>query len=407
MAYTGVRVTVTTTPAPAPSTIAADRPALTTRFLDFWLLGGASILVWLVMFTADGFRSSWAIDQHFRYLAVTTLSLSVLLNYPHFLMSYKLAYSRGRPFVLTYWWQLVVVPIGLTALFAAAYVFYDVPVSTLSPVSHASQTLSGWGVNAQLVAGPRLGDLLFTAAFNLMVFTIGWHYTKQVFGCMMVYAHFDGYALTKAQRDLTKWALLSIWGMSFVDNNIGGDFRVFADFSYSSLDLPDVAGPISEFIVSAGFLLVLYKVFYANYKATGQRPSLNLLAPFVALYVWWVPYMRQEEFYLLLTPLFHSLQYLAFAYKMEDARLRTTRHREAWATATIVGAVLGGWIVFEFAPDAIDGRLGTFDTWGMYFFFTAAMLFINIHHYFIDNVVWRFKDPQVRSYLLSRPPASS
>ena len=153
MAYTGVRVTVTTTPAPAPSTIAADRPALTTRFLDFWLLGGASILVWLVMFTADGFRSSWAIDQHFRYLAVTTLSLSVLLNYPHFLMSYKLAYSRGRPFVLTYWWQLVVVPIGLTALFAAAYVFYDVPVSTLSPVSRASQTTE-W-VGCERTAGCR------------------------------------------------------------------------------------------------------------------------------------------------------------------------------------------------------------------------------------------------------------
>jgi len=30
----------------------------------------------------------------------------------------------------------------------------------------------------------------------------------------------------------------------------------------------------------------------------------------------------------------------------------------------------------------------------------AAMLFINTHHYFIDNVVWRFKDPQVRAYLL-------
>lgn len=55
---------------------------------------------------------------------------------------------------------------------------------------------------------------------------------------------------------------------------------------------------------------------------------------------------------------------------------------------------------FEFVPDAIDSRLGTVDAWGMYFFFTAAMLFINIHHYFIDNVVWRFKDPQVRAYLL-------
>ena len=36
-----------------------------------------------------------------------------------------------------------------------------------------------------------------------------------------------------------------------------------------------------------------------------------------------------------------------------------------------------------------------------FFFFTAAMLFINVHHYFFDNVLWRFKNPEVRAYLLS------
>ena len=49
----------------------------------------------------------------------------------------------------------------------------------------------------------------------------------------------------------------------------------------------------------------------------------------------------------------------------------------------------------------MDSRVGTNDAWGMSFFVTAAMLFINIHHYFIDNVLWRFKDPRVRAYLLS------
>jgi hypothetical protein len=29
------------------------------------------------------------------------------------------------------------------------------------------------------------------------------------------------------------------------------------------------------------------------------------------------------------------------------------------------------------------------------------MLFINMHHYFIDNVLRRFKDPEIRAYLLS------
>ena len=122
----------------------------------------------------------------------------------------------------------------------------------------------------------------------------------------------------------------------------------------------------------------------------------------MALYIWWLPLARQDEFYFLLVPLFHSLQYLAFVYKMEDMRLQT-----AWPparrgrTAIIAGLVdrrLVGVRVRSRMPWTT--RLGTFDAWGMFFFFTAAMLFINIHHYFIDNVIWRFKDPQVRAYLL-------
>ena len=44
---------------------------------------------------------------------------------------------------------------------------------------------------------------------------------------------------------------------------------------------------------------------------------------------------------------------------------------------------------------------GTFDAWRVYFFFIAAMLFINIHHYFIDNVLWRFHNKEVRELLLA------
>ncbi|MBI4888914.1 MAG: hypothetical protein HY824_17575, partial [Acidobacteria bacterium] len=312
----------------APTGSPPHAGALTTRFLDFWLLGGASLLVWLVMISLQGFRASWAVDQHFKNLTVTTASLSLLVNYPHFLISYKLAYTRGRSFIVRNWWQLIAVPALLVGVFALAFFNYAVPVGQVPVVSRAAATLAPLGANAQVLAGPRFGDLLFTAVFNVMIFTVGWHYTKQVFGCMMVYAHFDGYTLTRGQRTLTRWALLTIWGMNFVYNNIGGGANTFSQFTYHSFDLPDIAGPLSEIIVGAGFVLVLYKVFYANYTMTGARPSLNMLAPFVALYVWWLPQTRQYEFYFLLTPLFHSLQYLAFVYKIEDTRLRRVRHRE-------------------------------------------------------------------------------
>ena len=126
-----------------------------------------------------------------------------------------------------------------------------------------------------------------------------------------------------------------------------------------------------------------------------------MLVPFAAQYVWWLPVTRQFEFYFLLTPMFHSLQYLAFVYKMEGTRLRSEPRREVKATLLVSGLVLAGWMAFELLPNTLDTALGTFAAWQMFFFFTAAMLFINVHHYFIDNVLWRFKNPEVRAYLLS------
>ena len=406
MTVTGTTTLGTQTlPVPGPATRPAlemERPrALTTRFADFWLLGGASLLVWFVMFGVQGFRSAWAIDQHFKNLTVTTASLSLLVNYPHFLVSYKLAYGRGRAFVTTHWWQLLVVPALLIATFACAYAYYAVPVSRLPLVSIVSRDLTGFGNNARIFSGPRLGDLLFTAVFNLMLLTVGWHYTKQVFGCMMVYGYFDGYKMSPAQRNLTKRALLTIWVMNFVYTNIGGAQNVFSQFRYYSFDLPDVAGPLSQLLVLGGLVLVIWKVFYANYRDHGAIPGINMLVPFVALYVWWMPETRQFEFYFLLTPMFHSLQYLTFVYKMENTRLRSEPHRELKATLLVSGIVVAGWLAFEMVPNTLDTALGTFAAWNMFFFFTAAMLFINVHHYFIDNVLWRFKDPEVKAYLLS------
>ncbi len=390
-------------PAPLVELVAPAAPprALTTRFLDFWLLGGASLLVWLVMIAVQGFRASWAIDQHFKNLTYTTASLSLLVNYPHFLISYKLAYSRGGSFVRAHWWQLVAVPLAMAAVFALAFARYDTPVANVPVLAWLAEALGGWGANARVISGPRLGDMLFAVVFNVMLFTVGWHYTKQVFGCMMVYAHYDAYPLSKRQRDITRWSLLSIWWLNFAYSNARGTQNTFSQFNYYSFDLPDLFVPVAAFLVAAGVVATAYFVFYANYRDRRQLPSVNLVVPFVALYVWWLPPTRQFEFYFLLTPLFHSLQYLAFVYKMEDARLQRLRHREVRATVLVFAVVTAGWLVFEFVPNSIDNQLGTFNSWHMFFFFTAAMLFVNVHHYFLDNVLWRFRDPEVRNYLLS------
>ena len=376
------------------------RRALVTRWADFWLLGGASIGVWLAMTIAEVFRASPVVDERLSRAAVMALSLSLVANYPHFLFSYKLAYSRGRTFILAHWWQLVAVPVGLATLLGLAYAFYQVPVADLPWIAAMAEALVPFGLNAQVVSGPRFGDLLLAVAFNLMILSIGWHYTKQVFGCMMVYAHFDGYPLTLEQRRTIKWALLGMWALVFVDNNRSGAWRAHLTFSYSSLDLPDVAAPLAGLVIATGLALAVYRVGYANYAAGRHLPSANFLVPMAALYIWWLPVTRQVEFYFFMAPLFHAVQYLPFVYRVENSRRRAAGASHAALVAVAASVILAGWLAFEAAPGAADAWLDTLPRLGISFFVIAAMLFINIHHYFIDNVIWRFGDPDVRTHLL-------
>src|SRR5262245_11104478 len=184
------------------------------------------------------------------------------------------------------------------------------------------------------------------------------------------------------QRRLIKLALFSICWLNFAYGNTGTQ-QTFSEFKYYLFDLPHVLVPATAAVVGMGVVAVAYAVFWKNYQEKGVLPGINMLVPFVALYVWWLPVTRQFEFYFLLTPLFHSLQYLAFVYKMEDTRLRGLSHPEVRGTILVAGIVLAGWLAFELVPNQIDTSLGTFRSWHMFFFFTAAMLFINIHHYFI------------------------
>ena len=73
--------------------------------------------------------------------------------------------------------------------------------------------------------------------------------------------------------------------MSVTDTEAAGT----APGLYYSFDLPDILVPITTFIVAAGLVLVAYEVFWKNFRERGQAPGINMVVPFVALYVWWLP----------------------------------------------------------------------------------------------------------------------
>ena len=116
--------------------------------------------------------------------------------------------------------------------------------------------------------------------------------------------------------------------------------------------------------------------------------------------MWWLPLTRQSEFYFFMAPLFHAVQYLPFVYRVEESRRRAAGAGPAALVAVVAAVLLAGWLAFELVPGTFDALLDTSAALGFSFFVIAAMLFINIHHYFIDNVIWRFGDPVVKEHLL-------
>ncbi len=168
----------------------------------------------------------------------------------------------------------------------------------------------------------------------------------------------------------------------------------------TELGLPAYFDTIASGALILGFLLVLYSIVYRNYRNHKKLPSLNFLAPLVAFYIWWVPLFPQKEFYLMLVPFFHSLQYLPFAWRMESAHLQT-KNKPQWSfTLRLVTLLLVGFLAFEAIPSLLESNISS----GLeqpVFFMLAAVVFINVHHFFLDSVLWRFQDAEVRAVLLS------
>lgn len=388
---------------PAASGLPAGR-ALTTRYLDFWMLGGASILIWLVMFGLQGFRADhWAIDHHFRNIFAITTTLALIANHPHFMASYKLAYVNGGwPFVVRHWFQLILVPVLLVCLFLCSYVSFTMPTQAHPLVTSVNGLCEALGMRTRIGNSENMGAELLSYGVVFMFMTVGWHYAKQVYGCMMVYANYDQYPLDPLQRAALRWNLYGIWWTNFFAAFSTEGFGSYFGLKYYYLALPRALVTLSWAYLGVTFAVASYRVFYRNYKEKGRLPSLNMLVPYVSLHLWWLPVFYQAEFYLLV-PLFHAIQYLVFVYKIEANKLREERPQSMQWRGTLIalGLVLAGYCSFEYFPNTIDVMMRNRVVLNTWFVFICAQIFINVHHYFIDNVLWRFNNQDVKRYLLA------
>lgn len=369
-----------------------------SRVTDFFLLGGLAVLFWLPMyFFENSLDSVKAMGLALPGIAV---ALGYWVNYPHFMASYKLAYTQGQGFIVQNWFQLILVPVVMLAAIVVGFLLSDVSISNSAFVLGVNGFLEYLNLDTRLGLYPNLGSEILGFFITFMYFTVGWHYSKQTFGCMMVYAKLDNYALNNWQRNLIRYSLLSTWWVTWLYSNCSVGTYPFYNLTIHRLGLPYWLFQASYVVLGLMFtalaIMFAIKLFYFK-----QKPSWNFLVPMLALLIWHVPLLASPQYFVIIA-FFHSLQYFPFVAKVEATRYR--KKQRAFPYRRLAGffaimAVLG-YLFFNYIPNALDSLTLSTQQIGISYFLIGIIAFINIHHYFIDNVLWRFKNKEVRELLL-------
>lgn len=352
--------------------------------VEFFLVGGATPVL---------FALSWLLR---RTLGLDTAELAVgfvffygahLINDPHFAVTYLLFYEDARERVFGR---------GVPALQRARYVFAGllVPVALVVWAIVALAGRSAWS----------LGLLI-----QLMFLLVGWHYVKQGFGVMTVLAARRGVRFLGYERRAILAHCYAGWAYAWASPYDPGKEVEEKGVVYTTLAHPRwLEGTTHAIFLASGALLL--GVLAQKWRREGSLPILTpLIAMLSSVWVWSV-YSSVDPLVVYAIPALHSLQYLYFVWLLKGNEARE-REGPPWfersarvRVGTLAVAALGlGWVLFHGAPAALDDllvpRASRFTDLGATPYFAALFAVVNIHHYFMDFVIWRKDNPRTR-YLL-------
>ena len=301
--------------------------------------------------------------------------LTVLLNNPHFMASYRLLY-RSREQVSRYRWSSIYMPLLL--LGAAGFCLLG-QIQVLKPAGALSQS----------------SEILLQVLGAVASLYLAWHYNGQAWGMTASFLYMAGIRLTQYERRCIRsayWSLTAfhvIWSLSL--------------FLRGNEMLAQVKDAV--FVLSLLMIPVGIHGFRAAARRTKKRIPLPALLPWVAIYFWYV-LVYMHDYALIFLQLSHSLQYLCFTSRVE---LNLASRKTSSFNVRLLGiplsvcllylALLGsGWLVFELArfvpmttpqEKVLQVGLG------------LLAVIVNIHHYFVDGAIWKISNPKVRQDLFA------
>ncbi len=354
---------------PAVAAAPAQTRAIIAPWFDAIAVGGASILLLCLWRVLDLDLTSPGALARFYFI-------NFLLNAPHFMASYKLLYgSRER--VRTYPGVAFFVPAFLLLFIIIGLVLY------------------------------RQNRVFLEAVFGASVISLSWHYTAQTWGMMASFAFLENTPFARRERLLIR---TNLW-------TIAAFHVVWAVVVMRRMFEPRAGMAAAEPLLSAATAQGLYHTVGVIALASGalgllglvllglrtrRVPAARVIIPWAAVQFWYVFLFREpSEGALFWVQNVHALQYFIFPWRVELNRMARSGAARGYTAMTVrsllyyamvVGAgllLMGGlpWLAKNYGSSI--GLVGLPLS-------LTVLSFFNLHHYFIDGVIWKIRNPVVR-----------
>jgi hypothetical protein len=350
-------------PAQVPKDKSAPRPPTSLYFVnapvDFLLIGGASIVTFILL---RQFHS----PQRTEDIWTAGTILLWVGNWPHFsATSYRLYHTRGN--IMQYPVTALVIPWLIVAAVAG---------SLWSPT-----VIAPYFIKLLLIWSP-------------------YHFSGQTLGITLLYARRSGFKIGKWERLALSTFIYGTFitqTARFETNVAGSDFY---GIRYPGMGLPEWTVTVATTAMWIGGAAFLF--FAARWCLNNRRwlPPIVLL-PAATQYVWFV-HSAGIESYQEFVPFFHSVQYMLIAWSVQLKEKMDVRHirpglgyvlseSARWGILNFIG----GACLFFMLPRLLAET-------GVQLAFATGVVFaaIQIHHFFVDGVIWKLKNKTVSSPLM-------
>jgi hypothetical protein len=349
--------------------------------LEFLVTGGGTLVLLPLCWVLE---RGLGLDRSELLVGFLTFHGAHLINDPHFAVTYVLFYRKLRARL-----RDGALPVTLRARYALA--------GFVAPV-----LLLGWAfVGIALKSAPAIGALT-----QLMFVLVGWHYVKQAFGVMSVLSSRRGVRFSAFERRALLAHCFCGWAYGWASPFDPGRSVEEKGVVYSTWAQPHWLEPLTAGLLALSSLWLALSLLL-KWRRERRLPWAPLVGMLSAVWFWTV-LSGIDPLFMYLIPALHSLQYLYFVWLLKRTQARAHegppdfgRPVASVLGALAVSALALGVVLFHWLPGSldallIDARQARFTDLGPTPYFAALFAVVNLHHYFMDNAIWRRDEPEMQ-----------